>query len=61
MFVFFQRISEETGCPKPKMVFVHRDLDKEKKKEANDPNRSTDSGNLADISSTSIEVEMKVN
>ena len=41
------------------MVFVHRDLDKEKKKEANDPNRSTDSGNLADISSTSIEVEIE--
>ena len=41
------------------MVFVHRDLDKEKKKEANDPNRSTDSGNVADISSTSIEVEIE--
>ena len=40
------------------MVFVHRDLDKEKKKEAIDPNKSTDSGNLADISSTSIEVEI---
>ena len=57
--VFVQRISEETGHPKPKMVFVHRDLDKEKKKEANDPNRSTDSGNVADISSTSIEVEIE--
>ena len=56
---FFQRISEQTGRPKPKMVFVHRDLDKEKKKEANDPNKSTDSGNLADISSTSIEVEIE--
>ena len=52
---FCQRISEETGRPKPKMVFVHR----EKKKEANDPNRSTDSGNVADISSTSIEVEIE--
>ena len=41
------------------MVFVCRDLDKEKKKEANDPNRSTDSGNVADISSTSIEVEIE--
>ena len=41
------------------MVFVHRDLDKEKKKEANDPNKSTDSGNLADVSSTSIEVEIE--
>ena len=44
MFVFFQRISEETEGPKPKMVFVHRDLDIEKKKEANDESRSTDSG-----------------
>ena len=41
------------------MVFVRRDLNKEKKKEANDPNRSTVSGNLAHISSTSIEVEIE--
>ena len=40
------------------MVFVCRDLDKEKKG-ANDPNRSTDSGNVANISSTSIEVEIE--
>ena len=41
------------------MVFAHRDLDKEKKKETNDLNISTDSGNVADISSTSIEVEIE--
>ena len=42
------------------MVFVRRDLDKEKQqKEAIDPNKSTDSGNVADISSTSIEVEIE--
>ena len=55
----YESVDIQTEAAKPKMVFVHRDLDKEKKKEANDPNKSTDSGNLADISSTSIEVEIE--